>query len=110
MNSFGWFSSGSPSVQQNRRQLERLWQTPPAEHVTTEQFVAGSTADRKQDKWQQLGRRLYQTLTDTQQVRIWTKHTKAGMVWCAYDPVSDRRKTCHSESDLRAWLETRHRQ
>ncbi|MEO1619918.1 MAG: hypothetical protein AAFU53_02670 [Cyanobacteria bacterium J06632_3] len=111
MDSFRWFSSHSSSTQplstqKSRRQLEKLWKNPPTQHSTQRSEAIEPTRNR----WQQILHWLYQSLTDVQQVRVWTKQTKAGTVWCAYDPISDHVQTCQSENDLRAWLETRHRQ
>ena len=58
--------------------------------------------------YQRLGQWLLTSLTDTQQVRIWTKITPNGTQWSAYDPNSQRRFSCYSEAELRAWLEQRH--
>ena len=55
-----------------------------------------------------LGSWLLAFFTDAQQVRIWTKETKAGLVWYAYDPATQRRVSHVSEADLRVWLEERY--
>ena len=55
------------------------------------------------------GQWLLQSLTDSQQVRLWTKITPAGLQWYAYDPITQCRFSFDSEVELRAWLENRHR-
>lgn len=56
----------------------------------------------------QVGNWLLAFFTDAQQVRIWTKATKAGTIWYAYDPATQRHVSRVSEADLRVWLEKRH--
>ncbi|MGB3295135.1 MAG: hypothetical protein WBB01_19300 [Phormidesmis sp.] len=58
----------------------------------------------------QIGSWLLEFFTDAQQVRIWTKDTKAGTVWHAYDPTTQRSISRVSEADLRVWLEERYQQ
>jgi len=94
MNSFTQFSS----TQQSRHQLEQLWQTP-----TTQQSTEFS------NRLQRFGQWLLQSLTDSDQVRLWTKITPTGTQWYAYDPKTQGRFAGHSESELRIWLENRHR-
>ncbi|MGC1216735.1 MAG: hypothetical protein WA883_04630 [Phormidesmis sp.] len=55
------------------------------------------------------GQWLLQSLADSNQVRLWTKITPAGIQWYAYDPSTQRRFSCHSEAELRVWLENRYR-
>ncbi|MEL6158253.1 MAG: hypothetical protein AAFQ40_15100 [Cyanobacteria bacterium J06623_5] len=99
MESFRQFSSDSVyTSKQARRQLERLWSKPSVRHS----LCSPSWAE-------QLGQSLLRFMTGDQQIRIWQKKTQSGLVWCAYDPFSDQLKTCASESELRIWLEHRHR-
>lgn len=58
--------------------------------------------------YQRLGQWLLTTLTDSQQVRVWTKITPNGTQWNAYDPATGRRFSGYSEADLRTWLERRY--
>ena len=102
MNSFTQFSSAqrfsSGETASTHRQLEQLWQAP-----ATQQSTESST-------WlQRFGQWLLQSLTDSDQVRLWTKITPTGTQWYAYDPKSQRRFSGHSELELRTWLENRHR-
>ena len=55
------------------------------------------------------GRWLLQSLTDSNQVRLWTKITPTGTQWYAYDPSTQCRFSCNSEAELRTWLENRYR-
>lgn len=96
MNSFTQFSS---STQQSRRQLEQLWQTPK----TLQQSEHSAWLKR-------FGQWLLQALTDSDQIRLWTKITPSGTQWYAYDPKTQRRFAGHSEAELRAWLEGRYYQ
>lgn len=86
------------------QRLERLWSLPP----TNRQQSSLSLQQRGSDWLKQAGQWLVAFLTDEQSVRIWTSYSKDGVVWHAYDPMSDRRSFHTSEADLRAWLETRH--
>lgn len=90
------------STARNRSQLESLWQQPA---VRQKPSAAAPTTD--------IIRRFSQDilafLTGSQQLRVWTKSTKQGVVWFAYDPASDQRIANCSEEALRAWLESRHR-
>ncbi|MEL7142252.1 MAG: hypothetical protein AAFY33_01770 [Cyanobacteria bacterium J06643_4] len=108
MESFRSFSSqsnassnSSQSVSVKCAQLEQLWKTPAVDRRPAAVRPAEPLLKR-------LGRWLYGSMTDTQQLRIWTKKTRDGVVWCAYDPRCDRAITCNSEASLRAWLEQRH--
>ncbi|MGC1308685.1 MAG: hypothetical protein WA885_15780 [Phormidesmis sp.] len=105
MNSFNFSANQSPidacdawsqQTDANRQQLEQLWQS-----TAPEPAVAA--------RWQKIGRWLLAALTDSQQVRVWTRITPAGTKWYAYDPQLGRSVAYHSEDDLRAWLEQRHR-
>ena len=92
MNSTTQFSS----VQRSRHQLEQLWQTPQTQKTESNAWL------------KRFGQWLLQSLTDSDQVRLWTKITPTGTQWYAYDPKTQRRFSCHSEADLRTWLENRH--
>lgn len=109
MESFRSFSSqsnssspsSSASVRLKRTQLEQLWKTPTVDRSPADAIAAEPLLKR-------IGRWLYRSVTDAQQLRIWTKKTRNGVVWCAYDPRCDRAITCNSASALRTWLEQRH--
>lgn len=92
MNSITQFSS----TQSSRHRLEQLWQTSQ-----TQQPESHSWLNR-------FGQWLLNALTDSDQVRLWTKITPTGTQWYAYDPKTQRRFSCHSEADLRTWLENRY--
>jgi hypothetical protein len=100
MNSFNSFSNSTSSTQLAARQrLEQLWQASlpvplPTSHTPW---------------YQRFGQWLVQVLTDSDQIRVWTKITPKGTQWCAYDPQRDRRFAGYSEADLRTWLEQRYR-
>ncbi|MEM9948661.1 MAG: hypothetical protein AAF810_21710 [Cyanobacteria bacterium P01_D01_bin.36] len=85
----------------HRSKLEALWQQPAAQHQA---FSEPSIADAIC----QFGKDVLAFFTGTQQLRIWTKSTKQGVVWFAYDPISDQRSGSCSEEELRIWLESRH--
>ena len=93
MNSTTQFSS----IQRSRHQLEQLWQAPQAQQPAPSSWL------KRFSQW------LLQSLTDSDRVRLWTKITPTGTQWYAYDPKTQRRFSCHSEADLRTWLENRHR-
>lgn len=95
MNSFTQFPS---SAARSRQQLKRLWHTPEAPKSESNQWL------------KRLGQWLLQALTDSDQVRLWTKITPTGTQWYAYDPKTQRRFAGHSETELRAWLEERYYQ
>ena len=92
------------STAHDRSQLESLWQsslalpTPPS---NAQPAVSLFTLIR------QFGQALLVFLTGDQQLRIWTKSTKQGVVWFAYDPRTDRRIAYCTEDELRTWLESR---
>lgn len=94
-------SSLSQSARVKRTQLEQLWKTPAVDRTP-------ASAMPNEPLLKRVGRWLYKSLTDTQQLRIWTKKTRNGVVWCAYDPRCDLAITCNSEESLRIWLEQRH--
>ena len=95
MNSFTQLPS---STARSRQQLERLWYTPEAPKSAHHPWL------------KRLGQWLLQALTDSDQVRLWTKITPTGTQWYAYDPKTQRRFSGHSETALRAWLEERYHQ
>lgn len=105
MNSFSQSanSASEPSASQasqaiSREQLEQLWQASPSLPQL-----------KSSNPWyKRLGRSIMQSLTDSDQVRIWTKITPSGTQWSAYDPKLQRRFSAYSEADLRVWLEQRH--
>lgn len=100
MNSFNSFSNQtSSSPLATRQRLEQLLQTSAPVPLPT----------LKAPWYQRLGQWFVQTLTDSDQVRVWTKITPNGTQWCAYDPLRDRRFAGYSEADLRTWLEQRYR-
>ena len=105
MNSFSQSADSAferasqPSPIMTRQQLEQLWQDSPSLPQL-----------KPSNPWyKQLGRFLIQSLTDGDQVRIWTKITPNGTQWCAYDPKLQRRFSAYSEAEMRTWLEQRHR-
>ncbi|MGD1895790.1 MAG: hypothetical protein ACFB16_02445 [Phormidesmis sp.] len=86
----------------NRAQLEALLQKPAAlrntpSHPQIPAFI------------RQLGTDLLAFFTGSQTLRVWTSSTKQGVVWSAYDPMSGEQIHHCSESELRLWLESRHR-
>ncbi|MEL7333533.1 MAG: hypothetical protein AAFN12_14905 [Cyanobacteria bacterium J06560_2] len=85
----------------HRSQLEALWQQPVAQRQA---FSEPSIADAIR----QFGKDVLAFLTGTQQLRIWTKATKQGVVWFAYDPISGKNIRYASEEKLRIWLENIH--
>ena len=88
----------SASQAMSRQQLEQLWQASPSLPQL-----------KSSDPWyKQLGRFLIESLTDSDQVRIWTKVTLNGTQWNAYDPKRQRRFSAYSEAEMRTWLEQRH--
>ena len=93
------------STARNRSQLESLWQQPAIERaILREKTFAQTTL---QETIHQFGKDLLAFLTGAQQLRIWTKSTKQGVVWFAYDPMNDQRIGHASEAELRVWLESR---
>ena len=105
MNSFSQFSAHlsthpAPSTSHTTRQrLGQLWINPEPAKTTP----AGSTT------WYgRLGQWLLHSLTDGEQVRIWTKLTPSGIQWHAYDPKRQRKFSGTSEEALRSWLEQRY--
>ncbi len=104
MNSFSSFSNrASASQLKTRQQLEKLWRvSSPLPQPALE------TPALETPWYKHLGQWLVQGLTNSEQVRVWTKITPNGMQWCAYDPQRDRRFSGYSEADLRTWLEQRY--
>lgn len=91
-------SASQASHVMSRQQLEQLWHASPSLPQL-----------KPSDPWyKQLGRFLMQSLTDSDQVRIWTKITPYGTQWSAYDPKLQRRFSAYSEAEMRTWLEQRH--
>jgi hypothetical protein len=104
MNSFSPLTNSSSisqrqAHQQARQQLEQLWQVSSPAPLPV----------AKTPWYKHLAQWLVQALTDSDQVRVWTKITPNGTQWCAYDPLGDRRFSGYSEADLRTWLEQRYR-
>ncbi len=88
------------STTRDRHHLENLWQIPTADARSKDSQFLQLLA--------QTGKALVTFLTGQQQLRIWTKSTKQGTVWFAYDPALDQRISRCSEEELRLWLESRH--
>ena len=92
------------STARDRQHLEQLWRVPPTPHKADSR---ASYAFR----WVKLaGKSLVNFLTDTQQLRIWTKSTRTDTLWFAYDPTTDQTISRTSEEGLRIWLEQRYHQ
>ncbi|NJM97494.1 MAG: hypothetical protein HC800_10270 [Phormidesmis sp. RL_2_1] len=89
----------SPSSAYKR--LERLYQSSSASRSTD--FSIG-----RPNLFKQVGQWLLQFLTDSQQVRIWTKESGNGTLWYAYDPAIEQGIARVSEDELRRWLESRY--
>jgi hypothetical protein len=103
MNSFSSFPNRTSAAERKTRQhLERMWQVSAPDTLPTVPIIQTSWY-RRCVQW------LVRSLTDSQQVRVWTKITPNGTQWNAYDPQCDRRFSGYSEADLRTWLEQRHR-
>ena len=92
------YSSNLQNLERQRRQLERLWQPTPAQRIRQ----AASHWLHHAGTW------LVQTLTEGDQLRIWTRETKQGTRWYAYNPVDGIHQTFDSEEGLRVWLEQRY--
>ncbi len=92
------------STARDRQHLEQLWRVPPAPHKGDDSLSTVS-------HWIKLAGKIFVSfLTNTQQLRIWTKDTSTGTLWFAYDPATDQTISQVSEEGLRTWLEQRHRQ
>ncbi|MBT9315016.1 hypothetical protein [Leptothoe spongobia] len=93
------YSSNLQKLEVQRRQLEHLWQpTTPAQKIKQ----ASSNLLRNAGQW------LVQTLTEGDQLRIWTTETSEGTRWCVRNPVDDMQHQFDSEEALRVWLEQRY--
>lgn len=91
--------STSRSTSSDRQHLEHLWRVSPTSHSAEK-----STA--RTDSWLKLaGKSLIDFLTNPQQLRVWTKNTRTGVLWFAYDPTTEQTISHTSEEGLRAWLE-----
>ncbi|MBE9063245.1 hypothetical protein [cf. Phormidesmis sp. LEGE 11477] len=93
------------STARDRQQLEQLWRVPPAPHSPKQ----GERSTLPVLRWLKVvGNSLVSFLTDTQQLRLWTKNTRSGKLWFAYDPTTGQTVSHNSEAALRVWLEQRH--
>jgi len=95
----------------NRSQLEALWQQPTADHKILDRSISESNRTSTSSTaatLRQLAKDFLAFFTGSQQLRVWTKSTKQGVAWFAYDPASDQRIAHCSEEELRVWLEMRH--
>lgn len=93
------YSSNLQKLEVQRRQLEQQWQqATPAQRLRQ----VSSSWLRAAGQW------LLQTLTEGDQLRIWTKETKQGTLWCVRDPIDDRYHQFDSENTMRVWLEQRY--
>lgn len=91
------------STARDRQHLEQLWRRPPTPH-NAKQTVS-------LPRWvETAGRSLIAFFTNNQQMRIWTKDTRTGTLWFAYDPTTEQTVSRTSEEGLRIWLEQRHYQ
>lgn len=98
-NQFSLSSNATnPSMVATQAKLEQLLKSSPSLPQT----------ELPAPWYQRLGQWLLATLTDSQQVRVWTKITPNGTQWNAYDPNIQRRFSAYSEAGLRTWLEQRH--
>jgi len=86
------------------QKLEQLWNLPS----TTRSRDVHAASQQSAGLLARIGQALLAFLIGDQSVRIWTSYGKMGVVWHAYDPVSDRYASRTSEDDLRIWLEKRH--
>lgn len=91
-------------ISANRSRLEQIWKQPTTKRTALTEKAQTPNAI------QTLLVALSNFFTNSQQIRIWTKSTKRGVVWFAYDPSSDQRIGHCSEDELRVWLEARHYQ
>ncbi len=87
-----------PSIADTQARLEQLLKSSPSL----------PQSGPRTPWYQRLGQWLLASLTDNQQVRVWTKITPNGTQWNAYDPNLQRSFSAYSEADLRTWLEQRH--
>jgi hypothetical protein len=91
----------------DQQRLERLWLLPAA---PSQARLSNPKVLKTPRLLKSLGNWLVRALTDSQQIRIWTKPTSAGSVWFAYDPATRQTVQRLSEADLRVWLEKRYQQ
>jgi len=92
------------STARDRQHLEQLWRRPPTPRRTERTVIPLL-------RWMAAaGNSLISLLTDTRQMRIWTKDTCTGTLWYAYDPTTEQTISHVSEAGLRTWLEQRHYQ
>jgi len=92
------------STTRDRQHLEQLWRIPPTSHRTERTAIPLL-------RWiKATGNSLVNLLTDTKQMRIWTRNTRTGTLWYAYDPTTEQTISQTSEEGLRTWLEQRHHQ
>ncbi len=95
----------------HRSHLEALWQQPTVDRQIDRQISADrqtSATASTAEAIRQFAKDLLAFLTGAQQMRVWTKSTKQGVLWFAYDPVSGQRIGHSSEEALRIWLESRY--
>lgn len=104
MDSFRYSTADGQNQQLGRRleeRLEKSWRLPTVQRPLPKEHPP-------RGPWRQIGQWLLRSLTDSQQIRVWTRVTPRGTRWYAYDPASNRRVICDSEQALRTWLEQRH--
>lgn len=96
------------STARDRQHLEQLWRIPPTPHKPEHE---DKRATLSLTHWiQAIGKSFVNFLTNTRQMRIWTKDTRTGTLWFAYDPTTEQTISWTSEEGLRTWLEQRHYQ
>ena len=93
------YSSNLQKLETQRRQLERQWQQTTLARRLRQ--VSGNWL-RTAGKW------LLETLTEGDQLRIWTQETKSGTLWCVYNPSDGKHQQFDSEHAMRVWLEDRY--
>ncbi len=99
MNSTNQFSTASSSaIATTQSRLEQLLKSSPS----------FPQPESNTPWYHRIGQWLLTSLTDSQQIRVWTKITPKGTQWNAYDPNIQRSFVAYSEADLRTWLEQRH--
>ena len=95
------------STARDRQHLEKLWCVSSTSHRPNQDGPKRSALPIFY--WLKLvSGSLVSFLTGTQQLRIWTKNTRTGLQWFAYDPTTEKTISHTSEEGLRAWLEQRH--
>lgn len=55
-----------------------------------------------------VGDRLLNFFTGTEELRIWQSTRNGHQVWFAHDPVTNRTRSFYSEQDVRHWLDNRY--